>query len=168
MSPTIRPATSNDAAALCALYNHYVSNDTCTFEINPISNEEMARRITERSEKYGFLLCEEDCTSGAPTVCGFAYYGRFRDRAAYDHVVETSIYLAPQQQGKGLGKHLYQALLDHATAKGFREAIAVLAVPNEASQCLHEKLGYQHCGSLSACGFKFQRYIDTAYYQRRL
>jgi phosphinothricin acetyltransferase len=117
----IRAASADDAAAIAAIYNHYVLNDS-----------------------------------------------QFRDRAAYDHVVETSIYLNPKMLGQGIGHTLYTALLEHAAERGYREAIGVLSVPNEASQALHLRMGFKHCGSLDQCGLKFGRYIDTAYYQRSL
>ncbi|TVR46356.1 MAG: N-acetyltransferase family protein [Planctomycetota bacterium] len=160
----IRDASIGDAEACCAIYNPYVLGDTCTFEISAISMQTMASRITHKQERWGFLVAED----GSGGIAGFAYYGPFRDRAAYDHVVETSIYLAPGRHRQGLGRQLYSALLSHARKRGFEIAIAVLAVPNPPSQALHLALGFRHQGGLSGVGRKFGQSIDTAYYQREL
>ena len=160
----VRNAGHQDAERIAEIYNGYVTGNICTFEVDPVSVEDISKRIALRTAKYGYLVAE----TSDRNLAGFAYYGSFRDRAAYDHVVETSIYLDPHMLGKGIGVTLYSALLDHAAERGFREAIGVLAVPNDASAALHKKLGFTHCGGLKHSGFKLGRYIDTAYWQKTL
>lgn len=160
----VRDATAADAAAILEIYNPYVLGDICTFELHQLSADDMVKRIADKQSRWGFLVGEDEQRQ----LLGFGYYGPFRDRAAYDHVVETSIYLSAAHRRRGLGPALYQAVIDHATNRGYREAIAVLAIPNAASQALHRKMGFTHCGTLSRSGYKLGRYIDTAYYQRPL
>lgn len=101
-------------------------------------------------------------------VRGFAYSGWFRTRPAYGRTRETSIYLHRDARGQGLGRALYQGLLDRLRADGIHLAVAVIAQPNPASVALHERLGFQLVGTFTEIGEKFGRYVDTRWYQRRL
>ena len=102
----VRTATLEDATAIADIYNVYVLLDTCTFEVEAVSAEDIRQRIAQRLERYGYLVAE----SADHRIAGFAYYGEFRNRAAYDHVVETSIYLNPKMLGQGIGVALYRCL----------------------------------------------------------
>ncbi|TVR13493.1 MAG: N-acetyltransferase family protein [Planctomycetota bacterium] len=163
MTALIRDAVDADSSALCDIYNYYVLHSCHTFDVTPLNREDMTARIHDIQRDHGFLvLCSDD------TPVGFASYGRFRNRAAYDHVVETSIYLDLHVHGKGWGSMLYQALLEHACLRQFHEAVAVIAAPNPASQRLHQRLGFCYCGTIQRSGRKFDRNIDTVYFQRSL
>lgn len=159
----IRRASSADTEAFCDIYNDHVLRTIVTFETDPVSPEAMTERIEEKLERYDWLTLED-----AGKVLGYAYYGTFRARAAYDHSVETTIYLAPDTLGRGLGTQLYQALIVSARAKGYRELIGGVALPNSASVALHEKLGFVLVGVFPRVGYKFGRYIDVGFWQLSL
>jgi L-amino acid N-acyltransferase YncA len=160
---TIRPATVADAEACCAIYNEHVRHTIVTFEVEPLTPAEMAGRIAEKLGRYDWLVLEE-----AGAVVGYAYYGAFRARAAYDHSVETTIYLAENVTGRGLGRELYRALIASARDRGYRELIGVIALPNPASVALHETLGFLPIGVFPRVGYKFGRYIDVGFWQLSL
>lgn len=101
-------------------------------------------------------------------VGGYAYSTAFRPRPAYAHTRETSVYLAPDAVGRGLGRLTYTHLLDLLRADGMHCAVAVVAEPNPASVALHESLGFELIGTLREVGRKFDRWIDTRWYQLRL
>ncbi len=159
----IRPIQSQDIVPITDLYNHYILNTTITFELSAIAPEEMARRVAETQQAHTWLVAEE----GGRAI-GYGYYGPFHPRAAYAHTVETSIYLAPTHQGRGLGKALYGALIQAAQTQGYRELVALIALPNPASIRLHEALGFREVGVLSQVGYKFGRYLDVALWQKSL
>ena len=98
---TLRKATPEDGAALAAIYKHYVENTAVTFEYIAPTGEDFAGRIAHKTEKYPFLIAEED---GKPI--GYAYASEYRERAAYSWDVETSVYVDLQHQGLGIGKRL--------------------------------------------------------------
>lgn len=161
-SPIIRDAVASDVPQLTALYNYYIIHTCHTFEVDAIAPEVMEERRQAKQRDYGFLvLCDHQ-----KSMMGFAYYGRFRERAAYNHMVESSIYLDHNLLGQGFGVLLYQALLKHAHDKGYSEVVAVIATPNPASEALHRRLGFTYCGCILRSGRKFSRCIDTVYYQR--
>jgi phosphinothricin acetyltransferase len=52
--------------------------------------------------------------------------------------------------------------------QGFVTAIAGIALPNEASVALHEKLGFTLSGIERGVGFKLGRWVDVGRWQRDL
>lgn len=157
---TIRRAAPSDAAAIAAIYNGYVDTTVISFETEPVPVDEMARRIQDRLDRYDWLVAER-----GGRLIGYAYYGQFRTRAAYDHVVESTVYIAEDAVGLGAGRRLYKDLIASAVAKGFREIIGVIALPNDASEQLHERMGFVLVGRLPKVGHKFGRYIDVSFWQ---
>jgi phosphinothricin acetyltransferase len=118
--------------------------------------------LTER--KLPFLVAE-----AAGTVAGYAYASPWRPKPAYRHTVEDSVYLAPGQRGRGLGRLLLESLLAGCADAGVRQVIAVIADSGDpASAALHRACGFADAGRLSHVGFKHGRWIDTVLMQREL
>lgn len=158
----VRQATPADAAGICAIYNEHVANTIVSFETEPVSASEMEARIQEKLLHHDWLVGVRG------HIVGYAYYGPFRARAAYRHTVESTIYLDEAVQGQGFGKRLYSALIASARAKGYREIVGVIALPNPASIALHQKLGFEEVGVLKNVGRKFDAYVDVGLWQRSL
>lgn len=156
----IRAATSADAATVCAIYNHYVSNTVVTFEEQPVTAAEMGMRMAAVLERLPWLVLERD-----GTVAGYAHASPWKSRSGYRQTVETSIYLAPACGGRGFGTALYRCLLDDLRARGVHCVIGGAALPNPASVALHEKLGFTRVAHFRENGFKFGHRIDVAYWQ---
>jgi L-amino acid N-acyltransferase YncA len=160
----IRSATAADAEAIATIYNHYVRETAVTFEEETVPSAEMAGRITEvAAASLPWLVTEH-----AGSVAGYARASKWRPRSAYRYSVETTIYLSPQHVGAGLGGKLYRELLGQLKSRGLHLAIGGIALPNDASVALHEKLGYRKVAHFSEVGFKFGRWIDVAYWQLAL
>jgi phosphinothricin acetyltransferase len=175
---TVRPVRADDARAIAAIYNTYVLDTVATFEVVPVDAEEMGRRIA-RIVALGlpWMVAEDDAVvadGGADSaVLGYAYAGPFRDRAAYDHTLETTVYVHSGTRGRGIGTGLYAALfaaLEDLTPEQSRYApvhvlLGVLALPNKASVALHERFGMSKVAHLPAVGHKFDRWVDVGYWQ---
>ncbi len=102
-------------------------------------------------------------------VVAYAYAGPYRTRPAYRGTVETSVYVRPDQAGRGLGRRLLARLIDEATAADFRQMVAVIGDSrNAASIALHAGLGFRHVGVLDAVGWKHGTWLDTVLMQRAL
>lgn len=160
---TIRPVVAEDAAAIATLYAPYVRDTAISFEIEPPDTTEMARRIARVSARYPWIVAEMD---GA--LAGYAYATELYERAAYRWVAESTIYLAPEMHGRGLGKALYGALLNDLRERGFLAAVGKVTLPNGPSVRLHEKMGFSQVGQLRAVGFKQGRWHDVGLYQAEL
>ena len=159
-APAIRAATSSDAAAVAEIYNWYIANTVITFEVDPVSEDEMARRIAGVLANHEWLVLER-----AGELLGYAYAGRFRERAAYGQATESTIYLRHDLPGKGFGGPLYAELIRRTFARGYRHLVGAIALPNEPSVRLHERLGFVPAGRLVRIGYKFGRWIDVGNWQ---
>ncbi|GAB4521759.1 MAG: GNAT family N-acetyltransferase [Parvularculaceae bacterium] len=163
-APVFRDAEARDRPAILEIYNHYVLNAACTFDIEPYTLERRAPWFDQFSAQgpHRLLVAEE---GGA--VLGYANSMRHRAKAAYDRTVETSIYLHPDWRGRGIAAPLYGALLEAAAAGGAHLAVAGVSLPNPASVALHRALGFEEVGTFPEIGYKFGRYWDT-FWMRKL
>jgi L-amino acid N-acyltransferase YncA len=159
--PHIRTATQQDAARICAIYNHYVATTTVSFEEAPVAPADMAQRIADvAAADLPWLVLEID---GA--VVGYAYATKWRARSAYRQSVESTIYLDPAVTGRGHGRLLYGALLDALRGRGLHLVIGGIAQPNAGSVALHEALGFRKAAHFTEVGMKFGRWVDVGYWQ---
>ena len=159
----IRTARPDDASRLSEIYNHYVRETVITFEQTPIDAAEMARRIKAVGAQYPWLVYEEE-----GQVLGYAYATAWKARSAYRQSVESTVYLDPAAFGRGLGKELYAALIVELRAHGFHTVLGGIALPNDASVALHQRLGFEKVGHLAEVGRKFDRWVDVGYWQLKL
>ena len=161
----IRNATAADVPEIQAIYAHHVLHGTGTFDVEPPSVEEMQSRFDKVAQSdWGWLVAADP--SG---VLGYAYYTQFRDRPAYRYCVEDSIYVRDDVRGQGVGKALVEKLVEHATARGMRQMVAVIGdSENVGSIGVHASLGFQMVGTLRSAGLKFERWLDVVYMQRAL
>ena len=139
---TLRRASAEDAARLASIYAPYVRDSVVSFETEAPDAAAMAERIEAAGDLYPWLIAEED-----GMALGYAYASAFRARPAYRYVVETSVYLTPAAQGRGIGRLLYGALIRTLEAQGFAQAIGAITLPNLASVRLHDTQGSVKAGS---------------------
>jgi L-amino acid N-acyltransferase YncA len=164
MSTLIRDATAADGPDLAAIYNPYIADTVVTFEYDLVTGDEMARRVLRvQSAPLPWLAAVRD-----GRVVGYAYATSWRARAAYRHCVEVTIYLRPDAIGGGLGKTLYGALIDRLRDQGLHVLLGCIALPNEPSVALHEKLGFEKVAHFPEVGSKFDRWVDVGFWQKTL
>jgi len=164
MAFLIRPAGTDDAAGIAAIYRHYVENSRISFEEEAPDADAMKGRIAGgRAGYYPWLVADED-----GEMLGYAASSPFRTRPAYRWTVETGIYLAANAQGRGIGGALLAALVELLGRQGYVAAIGAIALPNDASVALHEKLGFFHTGTYRQVGFKLGEWLDVGLWQKEL
>lgn len=159
----LRTATVGDAAALSRIYKYYVENTTISFEYDAPTTEEFAARITHKLEKYPFIVAE--CNGAA---VGYAYASEYRERRAYDHSVELSIYIDKDERRCGIGTQLYSALLELLREQNFASAYSCITIPNSPSVSFHEEMGFKLIGHFRKAGFKHGVWLDVAWYGRAI
>jgi phosphinothricin acetyltransferase len=160
----IRPVHPSDAEAIRRVYNHYVLHTIVSFEEEAVAPEEMARRV-EGVVAAGlpWLVLEEE-----GRLIGYAYATPWKTRRGYRYAVESSIYLEASAGGKGHGSRLYGELLAELRSRPLRTVIGGIALPNEASVGLHEKLGFRKVAHFERVGWKCGRWVDVGYWQLSL
>ncbi len=156
MIRTVRP---DDVQAICDIYNEYVAHTSITFEEQPVSTVEMQRRVEKG--RLPWLVYEE-----GETAVGYAYAAQWKERSAYRHTVECTIYLAPEAVGRHIGTQLYDALFAALREFPIHALIGVIALPNAASIALHEKFGFEKAAHFREVGRKFNKWVDVGYWIR--
>ncbi|HEY8699046.1 MAG TPA: GNAT family N-acetyltransferase [Rhizomicrobium sp.] len=160
----IRRAEQDDLPSLTDIYNHYVTTTPITFDIEP-------RTLAQRREWFaqfsgaGRYRCF--VAANGTGALGWACSGRFKEKAAYETTIETSVYLAPDATGRGLGRRLYETLFEALEGQDIHQAFAGITLPNDASVGLHNSLGFRLVGTYPEVGRKFGRFWDTALFMRR-
>ena len=170
MKTEIRNVRIEDAAELLTIYKPYVEKTAITFEIEVPTLEEFQNRITNTLKKYPYFVAV--CNN---MIVGYAYCSPFKDRAAYDHSVEVSIYLNADYQGLGLGRKLYEKLEEALNKQGILNLYACIASPiveDETLTCnsieFHQHMGYTLIGKFHQCGYKFDRWYDMVWMEKMI
>ncbi len=158
----VRAVTEDDASAICAIYNPFVANTAITFEALEVSEFEMQSRIRAITQSKPWLVLE---TQGY--IAGFAYSCSWKQRSAYRKTEETTIYIGNEFQNRGFGKVLYGALLDQLIRQDCHTVLGCIALPNQASVGLHQYFGFRKVGHFNEVGYKFGRWIDIGYWQKK-
>lgn len=156
---TIRAAATADAAAIADIYQHYVLETVISFEeIPPTANEFEARMLA--TPRLPWLVAVR-----AGTVVGYCYASRHHARASYRWSADVSVYIAPSERGRGVGRLLYSELLPLVRALGYVSVFAGIALPNDASVEFHEAFGLTPVGVYRNVGFKNNAWRDVGWWQ---
>jgi phosphinothricin acetyltransferase len=161
----IREATAADHASVLDIYNHFIESSPCTFDTTPFTIEARAPWFVRFSDGARHRLLVAACES---EIVGYACSTPFRPKPAYDTTVETTVYLRPGFQGRGLGVDLYEALFAALATEDLHRAYAIITLPNDASIALHRKFRFHDLATLTEVGRKFDRYWDTLWMERVL
>jgi L-amino acid N-acyltransferase YncA len=159
----IRIATALDAAACHAIYAPAVLDTAITFETELPGEAAMAERIQTRLRNYPWLVWDE-----GGQILAYAYAYRFRERAAYDWIAETSIYVHADARRRGIARRLYACLLDVMRLQGINQAIGAITLPGLVSVALHEAMGFTPAGVWRQAGHKLGQWHDVGVWQREL
>ena len=154
----IRLAELADTEALLQLYAPFILDTCISFEYEVPSLEKYRERIASISEEYPYIVYEEQ-----GKILGYAYAHRYLERVAYSWDVEVTIYLAPEGQGRGLGRHLYNALEKLLTLQQIKNLYACITGDNAHSIGLHKALGYHLVGTFQKAGYKKGRWLDVVW-----
>lgn len=156
----IRPATLQDQPGILEIYNESVLHSTATFDTDPRTPEKQLEWFNRHKANHPVLVAEDD-----GKIAGWASLSPWSDRCAYDSTVEVSVYLAPEQRGKGLGFQLLQQVTEAGRKAGNHTVISRISSDNLASIRIHEKAGYSTVGTMKELGFKFGRFLDVVMMQ---
>ena len=160
---SVRSACEGDLPGILAIYAPYVESTTVSFEYEAPSLEDFTRRFRDITRQFPWLVWEEE-----GRILGYAYGSAPFERAAYRWCAEPSIYLAPEAQGRGIGRRLYEALEDLLGKQGYQLLYAIITDQNAASIAFHEHLGYRRLAHFGGCAYKFGENLGILWMEKRL
>jgi len=167
---SVRMATPDDAEEVLKIYSPYVTDTAVTFEYDVPSVAEFSRRIKDTLRRYPYIVALSE-----ERIVGYAYASAFKERAAYDWAVETTVYLRQDCRGRGLGKKLYTALEDILKRQNIINLNACIAYSSaedahldNSSAAFHEHLGYSKAAHFTKCGYKFGTWYDMIWMEKLL
>ena len=154
---TLRPVRPDDAEGIADIYNGYVERTTVSFETEAVSADEMRRRIGALAPAFPYFVAED-----GEGIAGYCYAHPWKERAAYAHTLETTIYLSPRHVGCSLGRQLMEMLTAECRRRGVHALIACITADNARSIAFHERLGFRRVSLFREVGRKFDRWLDVA------
>ena len=157
----IRKAREKDLEEMLVIYNDIIINTTAVYDYKPHTME-MRRQWFATKQEQGFPVFVADENG---KVVGFSSIGPFRAWAAYKYSVESSIYVAADQRGKGIGKLLMTPLIQAAEQLNMHTILAGIDATNDASIMLHKKFGFEEVAHFKQVGYKFGRWLDLKFLQ---
>ena len=160
---TVREVRLEDAAAISEIYRPYVLDTDITYETVPPTPEQFAERIKKTTERYPYVVCEDE-----GEVIGYAYASRAGERAAYEYSVSMSVYVRQDKRRLGAARAMYAFLLDELVKRGYHTAVALLSLPNDASEAFHESFGFEKVGVFREMGWKHGAFHDQLLMQKML
>ncbi len=154
----LREAREDDLGAINAIYNHYVTHSTCTYQETPETIEGRREWFQRHGPAYPVTVAESD-----GEIVGWGALSAYHVRSAYRHTVEDSVYVAEAHRGHGIGSALLRDLIERARTLGHHAIIASIDASQAASIALHARSGFVEVGRFSQIGYKFDRWLDVVY-----
>ncbi|AET67785.1 sortase-like acyltransferase [Desulfosporosinus orientis DSM 765] len=159
----IRQATEGDAAEILEIYAPYIKETNITFEYEVPTLDDFKKRIQEIASHYPYIVCLLD-----GKMVGYAYAHRHMERAAYQWNAELSVYVAKDCLRLGIGKALYNALIEILKLQNVQNLYAIVTYPNPNSEKMHQYFGFQTIGIYPKTGYKFGQWIDVIWLEKSI
>lgn len=160
----VRTVVDSDFAAIAELTNVYIETTSIHFGYDPVTPEELRSAWFPKRDRYPFLVAQDE----AGRFLGYAKAGVWRERTAYQWTAEVGIYVVRANQGQGIGRALYRALIHACRERGFHSLIGGITLPNEASVRLHESCNFEKVAHFERVGWKFGQWHDVGFWQLML
>lgn len=162
-SLTIRLVHPEDYSGILDIYAPYIQHTAISFEYDVPSFDDFSRRIEEVIAFHPWLIA-----AIKDQIIGYAYAGKHRTRKAYQWSAESSVYIAADYHGRGIGKVLYQALFQVLRLQGIINVYAGITLPNIKSESFHTAMGFTPVGIYHAVGYKFEKWHDVLWMEMSL
>ncbi|SFM27227.1 GNAT family N-acetyltransferase [Pelosinus propionicus] len=157
----IREATPKDLMDILEIYNDAILNTTAVYDYKAHTlDDRMQWYEKKKQDGYPLLVFEN-----ADKVLAFATFGPFRAWPAYKYTIEHSVYVHKDYRNAGIATKLMQEIIKVANAREYATLVAGIDAANENSIKMHEKMGFTFSGVIKKAGFKFDKWLDLAFYQ---
>jgi len=161
----IAPVCVSDAADLLTLRNHYIARSFATFDEAPLTLAAVQAWMAGFADDGPHRLL---VARAGPRLLGHCSSQAYRAHPAFSRTIETSVYVAPDAAGTGVGAALYGRLFAELAGQGLHRAVVGIALPNPASLRLHERFGFRTVGVFDEYAHKHGRAISSQWMQRTM
>jgi L-amino acid N-acyltransferase len=159
----IQCSLSEHGGAILEILNAAIVSSTALYDYLPREPDSMIGWFeAKRAGRFPVWGAVDEKTS---QLHGFATYGTFRAWPAYKYAVEHSVYVARERRGQGVGTTLMRRLVQSAIEQELHTIVGGIDASNADSIAFHQQLGFVHAGTIKQAGFKFDRWLDLAFYQ---
>jgi L-amino acid N-acyltransferase YncA len=152
----IRDAVLSDLPTILEIYNDAIRNLTATFDLEKQTLDERKNWFEKYGGKYPLIVAEMN-----GEVVGYSCLSKFREKPAYSHSSELSVYISSIHRGRGVGSALMKEILHRAANLNYHTVIGGTVGGNEVSVKLHEKFGFEYVGCFKEVGLKFGEWQDV-------
>ena len=162
-SVAVRVARSDDAQAICDIYNEGIEDGVATLETRLRSSDEQRAWLESRDDRHPVVIAERDAR-----VVGWGSLNVFNPRPAYDHVADFSVYVARSARATCVGRSLLDYLIALARDIGYHKMILAAFDWNTAGMALYERSGFRRVGVYREQGLLNGRWVDTVVMEKLL
>lgn len=155
---SLRPMGPSDAAAVLGIYQAALNGGDASFETTA---PDWATFDAGRLAAHRWVAEAGDAVLGWVAVTSVSL------RPVYAGVVEHSVYVAAQAQGRGVGRELLQRMFASTEAAGIWTVQSGIFPENEASLALHRRTGFRVIGTRERVGRHHGRWRDVVLVERR-
>ncbi|SHJ51980.1 phosphinothricin acetyltransferase [Parasporobacterium paucivorans DSM 15970] len=158
----IRKAEMKDLKELLEIYNHEIKNGSSTLDLELKTPDEWKEWFYKHNvDNLPLFVAEVD-----GRVAGYASMSEYGAKEAFKTTVEMSIYIRVEYRNKRVASSLLAFILEEAHKdERTHTVVSVITAGNEASRRLHEKFGFEFCGTIKEVGMKFGKYWDIEIYR---
>ena len=160
----VRPATENDADAICRIYNQGIEDRVATLETELRTPEERRQWLTARSPRHPVIVAEDP--GGA--VLGWGSLNVFNPRDAYRFVADFSIYVERGARGRGVGRAMLARLVELGREHGYHKLVLSAFPTNASGMALYTSLGFRTVGVYREQGRLDRQWVDTIIMEKLL
>src|SRR6266511_4238897 len=144
MPITTRKATQADAGSIARIYNEGIEDRIATFETRLRSAEDVAGWF----DGVHPIVVAED----GGRIVGFASTSSYRPRECYAKIAQSSVYVAREYRGRGVGRRALEALIEASAAAGLHKLVSRIFPENVASRAACRSVGFREVGTYKAHG----------------
>jgi L-amino acid N-acyltransferase YncA len=160
---TLRGAAPSDAGAICEIHNQGIVDRVATLDTTLRTPDGVRAWLAEHGSKLPVIVAEAD-----GSLVGWASLNRFNPRAAYDHVADFSVYVERASRGKGVGRRLFDRLIELARECGYHKMVLSALASNDAGIALYTRAGFTRVGVYREMGLLDGKWVDTLIMEKLL
>lgn len=143
------------------IYKPFISDTIISFETTVPPINDFNQRINNTLVFLPWIVCILK-----DKVVGYTNASKYRKRKAYQWSVEVSVYIALEYRRRNIATALYTSLFSILELQNFKNLLAGISLPNNASILFHESMGFKKIAEYDKIGYKFGKWHSVGWWQK--